>query len=402
MKSALLSSIQKGLFKAMAEKIRVLFVDDDENLLRAIKRTLRKDLDISVATGAIEGIRQLDKSGPFSVIVSDQNMPKVDGSTFLAKVRQHFPKTVRVMLTGNSDQQTAISAVNDAGAFRFVNKPCSTTQLLEVVKEAHAQHLLLTAENNVLEETVTGSIKLMTDMLSLAYPDRFKRTCLVAKWAKAACETLKIEYSWELKTACALWPMGDTLLPVELAEKRNTDEKLTPEERQTVLEAGVSASEMLGNIPRLQGVARLMLMTTPAGTQMSGASKPGADARLLQILIDLSRCVDPSQPVKINEAFNKLVKNINAYDAGIFTALPAILDGMDQDVAVSQLKEVTAGGLLEGDLLTIDLKDDTGRLILASGQVVSETTAKAVSRLYSSGVISMRLKVMRVVAAIAA
>lgn len=380
----------------MSDKIRVLFVDDDENLLRAIKRTLRKDLDISVATGAIEGLRELDKNGPFSVIVSDQNMPKIDGSTFLAKVKSHFPKTVRVMLTGNSDQETAILAVNDAEAFRFVNKPCSTTKLLEVVKEAYAHHLKLSAENSVLEETVTGSIKLMTDMLALAYPDRFQRTCLVTQWAETACDVMNIDYSWEMKTACALWPIGDTLLPAELAAKRNTYEALTPEERQTVLEAGISASEMLGNIPRLQGVAKLMLMTTPAGALMGDNFKPGPDARLLRILIDLSRCVDPSEPVNLEKAFNHLVKNINAYDAGIFTALPPILQNAGKTTTVKQLREVTAGGLSDGDLLTMDLVDDSGKLILASGQVVSETTAKAVSRLYSNGAISMRLKVMRV------
>ena len=379
----------------MSEKIRVLFVDDDENLLRAIKRTLRKDLDIVVATGAIDGLRALDKNGPFSVLVSDQNMPQVDGSTFLAKVKKHFPNTVRVMLTGNSDQQTAVLAMNDAEAYRFVNKPCSTSQLLTIVKEAHDYHLQLTAENSVLEETVAGSIKLMTDMLSMAYPDRFKRTMLVTQWAEAACTALDIEFSWELKTACALWPIGDTLLPADLAAKRNTREPLTPEERQTVLAAGVSASEMLGNIPRLQGVARLMLMTTPAGSLMADNKKPGRDARLLQILIDLSRCVDPSGPIKINTAFNQLVKNINAYDAGIFTALPPILNNAGTTKEVRQLYEISAGNLCEGDLLTTDLIDDTGKLILASGQVVSEITANAVSRLYSSGAISMRLKVMR-------
>ncbi len=62
---------------------------------------------------------------------------------------------------------------------------------------------------------------------------------------------------------------------------------------------------------------------------------------------------------------------------------------------MKQLHEITAGGLCEGDLLTTDLKDDTGKLILASGQVVSETAANTVSRLYSSGAISMRMKVMR-------
>ncbi|MFC7290711.1 response regulator [Hirschia litorea] len=379
----------------MSDLIRVLFVDDDENLLSAIKRNLRKDLDIVVATGAIEGLRKLDKSGPFSVIVSDQNMPKVDGATFLAKVKTHFPRVVRVMLTGNTDQQTAVSATNEAEVFRFVGKPCSTTHLLKVVREAHDHHLRMSTEAYVLEETVAGTIKIMTDMLAMAYPDRFKRTCMVTRWAEVACKTLNIPYTWELKTACALWPIGDTLLPAELAEKRNSEESLTSEERALVLTSCVSASEMIGNVPRLQGVAKLMLMSTPAGSKMAENVTLTPDARLLRILIDVARCMNPDEPNKVNAAFNHLVKNINSYDAGLFTALPPILANVQHGTSVKELKEITAGSLSKGDLLTTDLVDDTGKLILASGQIVSETTANAVSRLYAGGVISMRLKVMR-------
>ncbi len=386
----------------MTDLIRVLFVDDDENLLSAIKRTLRKDLDIVVATDAIEGLRMLDKSGPFSVIVSDQNMPKVDGATFLAKVKTHFPRVVRVMLTGNTDQKTAVTATNDAEVFRFVSKPCSTTQLLKVVREAHEHQLRMSTEAYVLEETVAGAIKIMTDMLAIAFPDRFKRTCIVTRWAEAACQALNIEYSWELKTACALWPIGDTFLPPELAEKRNSTERLTDEERALVLESCVSASEMVGNVPRLQGVAKLMLMSTPAGSLMADNVKLSAGARLLRILIDVARCVNPEEPTKVNAAFNHLVKNINSYDAGIFTSLPPILASIQHGTNIKELREITAGSLSEGDLLTTDLVDDAGKLILASGQIVSKTTANAVSRLYISGAISMRLKVMRTGATTAA
>ena len=103
---------------------RILCVDDDSNILIGYQRALRKQFQIEVALGGEEGLAAVRSQGPYAVIVADMRMPGMDGVELLAKVREIAPDTVRMMLTGNADQQTALEAVNQGHIFRFMTKPC--------------------------------------------------------------------------------------------------------------------------------------------------------------------------------------------------------------------------------------------------------------------------------------
>jgi len=96
----------------MQSQENILFVDDDSNLLDSYKRQLRKQFQVLTALGGVEGLATIKKHGPFAVVVSDMRMPEMDGVQFLAKARDLEPDSVRIMLTGNADLQTAIEAVN--------------------------------------------------------------------------------------------------------------------------------------------------------------------------------------------------------------------------------------------------------------------------------------------------
>ena len=88
----------------MSEKI--LFVDDEPNVLQSIQRQLRKRFDMVTAEGGEEALRILKEQGPFAVIVSDMRMPGMNGVELLAQAKDLHPDTVRLMLTGNADQET--------------------------------------------------------------------------------------------------------------------------------------------------------------------------------------------------------------------------------------------------------------------------------------------------------
>ena len=102
---------------------KILIVDDDPNLLAAVQRQLRKLYAIETAIGPEEGLKAISEQGPFAVIVSDYRMPVMDGIQFLSRVRQLAPDSVRMMLTGNADLQTAVDAVNEGSIFRLLTKP---------------------------------------------------------------------------------------------------------------------------------------------------------------------------------------------------------------------------------------------------------------------------------------
>ena len=101
---------------------KFLFVDDEPNVLQSMERQLRKRFVVRTACGGKEALKVLKEDGPFAVIVSDMRMPEMDGVQLLSQVKDMYPETVRMMLTGNADQDTATEAVNTGQIFRFLTK----------------------------------------------------------------------------------------------------------------------------------------------------------------------------------------------------------------------------------------------------------------------------------------
>lgn len=115
---------------------RVLFVDDETEVIAAIRAALRAEpFDVVAATSAEEAFALLDQQD-FQVVVSDEEMPDMKGTEFLARVQTRHPNVVRIMLSGRVDVAALARAVNDAQIFRFLAKPVPVAQLSTVLKQA--------------------------------------------------------------------------------------------------------------------------------------------------------------------------------------------------------------------------------------------------------------------------
>lgn len=115
---------------------KVLFVDDEENVLRSLKRLfVDEKIEISTATSGKEGLEIL-KGGGFSVIISDQRMPEMSGVEFLEKARRISPDSVRMVLTGYADVNAAMDAINKGGAYRYITKPWNDNDLIIAILNA--------------------------------------------------------------------------------------------------------------------------------------------------------------------------------------------------------------------------------------------------------------------------
>ena len=125
---------------------RILFVDDEQNILQGLKRMLRpmrNEWDMHFANGAEEALKIVPKhkvateeleDGPVDVIVSDMRMPNLDGAYLLGQIRDRYPATARIILSGHAEQEMAIRSV--AAAHQFLAKPCDAETLRETVKRA--------------------------------------------------------------------------------------------------------------------------------------------------------------------------------------------------------------------------------------------------------------------------
>ena len=132
-------------------KGRVLCVDDEPNILRALSWLLRKEFQVVTAGSAKEGL-SLAMTGDFDVIVSDHRMPEMSGVEFLSQVKMIAPRAMRILLTGYSDMQAVIQSVNESEIFRFVSKPWDVVELPMIL--AQAAEIARRQENHpVLGET---------------------------------------------------------------------------------------------------------------------------------------------------------------------------------------------------------------------------------------------------------
>ena len=125
---------------------KILFVDDEVLLLDGIKRQLRREFDIDVAEGGAAALAALQHQGPFAVVVSDYNMPGMNGIEFLNAVYRLDPQIVLIMLTGRAELDIAVEALHNAHIARFLNKPCPKEILQETLNDCLEQYRLRMSE----------------------------------------------------------------------------------------------------------------------------------------------------------------------------------------------------------------------------------------------------------------
>ena len=117
--------------------VRVLFVDDEENILRSIKRLLLEEsYEILTANSGEEALKLLKDQQNIGLLVSDQRMPGMQGVDFLKQASEISPDALRILLTGFADVNAAIDAINKGGAYRYISKPWKDDELIQIVREA--------------------------------------------------------------------------------------------------------------------------------------------------------------------------------------------------------------------------------------------------------------------------
>ena len=132
-------------------RIKVLFVDDEEGNLKAFKATFRRDMDVRTAASGQEAIILLEQE-PVHVIISDQRMPGMSGAEFLAIVRERHPRAMRMLLTGYADLEAVVSAVNQGGIYAYATKPWDENDLRLRIQQAYEIHQLREDKDKLLHQ----------------------------------------------------------------------------------------------------------------------------------------------------------------------------------------------------------------------------------------------------------
>ncbi|MBU1232052.1 MAG: response regulator [Proteobacteria bacterium] len=237
---------------------KILLVDDEPNVLQSMQRQLRKRFNITTAESGNDALAKLKEQGPFAVIISDMRMPGMDGVQLLSRVKSTFPDTVRIMLTGNADQETATEAVNVGQIFRFLNKPCSTAVLATSIALAVRQYNLITAEKELLNKTLKGSISVMAELLSLANATAFSSGYRIKSMVKHIAQELQLTNPWQYEVAALMSQIGCITLPTDILHKLHAGITLSAEEQEMYENHPNVGSKLIRKIPRLEKVAAMI------------------------------------------------------------------------------------------------------------------------------------------------
>jgi response regulator RpfG family c-di-GMP phosphodiesterase len=321
----------------------------------------------------------IEEKGPYAVIISDMRMPEMDGIQFLAEVQSRAPNTVRMMLTGNADLETAVAAVNDGNVFRFITKPCPTAMLSQFIDAGVRQYRLITAERELLEGTLRGAVRVCTEILSSVDERTYGHALKVRELVRPIAKSLGIEDLWQLEIATLLAQIGNATIPPVVLVRRRHGSQLSGAERDMLSKIPERGYQLLASIPRLESVARLVLYaeknfdgTGFPNDAVSGDSIP-IGSRLIKIVSDFIQ-LESSGESKLR-ALEAMKLRSGAYDPDIFAiASPHLIPSPDGAIEASTLSLLVAfEDLAIGDLLTSNVESADGLLIVSSGSFVTST-----------------------------
>ncbi|MDI9635251.1 SpoIIE family protein phosphatase [Geitlerinema splendidum] len=135
-------------------KLKLIVVDDERDNLDLLYRTFRRDFQVFRVDSAKNALQILDQEGEMAVIISDQRMPEMNGTEFLGKTVERFPDTIRILLTGYTDVEDLVEAINAGKVFKYIVKPWNPTDLMAVVKQAAETYQVIKQRTNELRRTL--------------------------------------------------------------------------------------------------------------------------------------------------------------------------------------------------------------------------------------------------------
>ncbi len=352
-------------------RARVLCVDDEPAVLEGLSLTLRRNFEVMTAPGGAAGLELLRQHSDVAAVMSDMRMPGMDGATFLGEVRALRPESVRMLLTGQADMESAIAAVNNGQIFRFLTKPCPPPSLIAAMDAAVTQHRLVTAERELLEQTLHGSVKLLADVLALTNPVAFGRSLRVKQLVSELCGALSITERWQVEVAAMLSQLGVISLPAETLDKLGAHAPLTDDEQKMVAKVPAVAEQLLANIPRLEVVRAII---TAAAAPAVPAAPPGDAARaqlsrwahVLRVAHDFD--VLEAEGGTLAQAIDTLRGRAGRHPQDVLDALATVRAA---NSGGDEVRELPVAALRPGMVLAQDLKLVSGALLAARGYEIA-------------------------------
>ena len=322
--------------------------------------------------GAELGLAMIAEKGPFAVVISDMRMPGMNGAQFLAKVRELSPDTVRMLLTGYTELNASMQAVNEGHIFRFLTKPCPKEVLIAAIDAGVEQYQLIRAEKDLLEHTLLGSIKVLADFLSVSSPEAFGRSLRIVHFVRHIAAKVKFPLSWRLEAAATLSQLGCVTLDADVLQKALVGMSLSNQDQARFEAHPQAAMRLLTGIPRLEPTAWMIgqqlvrnipLQTPTVPASIMKETVFGATILKLAVAFDDLR----SKSISDEDAIIRLHSRNKEFDRELVEAL----SGIKLQHGRMEARRLNVSKLGSGMILGQEVRSREGMLLVAKGQEIT-------------------------------
>ncbi|MBD2184826.1 SpoIIE family protein phosphatase [Aerosakkonema funiforme] len=200
-------------------KLKLMVVDDEPDNLDLLYRTFRRDFQVYKAESGPSALEVLEKEGEMAVIISDQRMPQMNGTEFLGRTVERFPDTIRILLTGYTDVEDLVEAINSGQVFKYITKPWNPAELKAVVQQASETYRVLKRRTNELRRA------LQRETLLNAVTSAIRESLDYAGMLQRIVETIGQTFG---ASSCVLRPIdGDRLVADVFSYKATPDNSIS-------------------------------------------------------------------------------------------------------------------------------------------------------------------------------
>lgn len=333
---------------------RILLVDDDEAFHLLFSKISTAKLSVKSSLSGAEALEVLKTDGPFHVIISDYQMPEMNGVEFLSKAKDVSPSSVRILLSGNADLSVAIDAVNESGVFRILTKPCKFSMLKKALVDALEFHRLSNVESYMTDKMTHGVVRMVNDIAAMHHPGLNSRSDRILPLVKALSRKLGDPDPWSTEVATVLSSIGYIFLPDLLLEKIETGEVFGNIDYNIFIQHTEYSSKLLSRLPHFEDVC-LKLSLQEAHYTVEGddggfsTDEIPIGARIMKVVSDFDRLRFGGR--SSGDALGVMKLRKNRYDPKVVRALGDVLGAE----AMYNVREVFPLGLTEGMELAEDV-----------------------------------------------
>jgi response regulator RpfG family c-di-GMP phosphodiesterase len=366
----------------MTTKHTVLIVDDTPDNLVLLNGLLRHEYNVKAANNGHKALQIAAEAPPPDLILLDIMMPEIDGYTVCRKLKElEASRNIPVLFISALADTFDIVKAFDVGGVDYITKPFQPPEVMARVKTHLELYTARQELQTLLSKTLTGSVKMMIDLVALMQPQLMEQSSRVRRHARELSQLLAIPpgEAWAVELATMLFPVGCVGISQDILYRRRVGKQLQQDEQQCLAQCTIAGAEMIDRIPRMGKVAAIIRAQNTAFYQLSGDETDIAymgSAILHMLLAYDTLTASGKDPASTLNALQS-----QSYPLRLIEALRRIVLADSQ----REPKRISFGLLQQGMVLAADLLDDKDNMIMAKGSELSANLIRLLKNYAENG-----------------